>query len=74
MSRGCIKKLLVETVTYIFTDIPFLDTHNPCFFKKNDLKLLKEKALEMIPKYWRTEAHNWPSGSEKIKNIVSHFN
>ena len=54
MSRGCIKKLLVETVAYVFTDIPFLDSHSPYFFK-NGLKLLKDKALEIIPKYGRTE-------------------
>ena len=52
MSRGCIKKLLVETVTYAFTNIPFLDSHNPC------LKLLKDKALEIIPKYGITEAQS----------------
>ena len=58
MSRG-IKKLLVETVAYVFTDIPFLDSHSPYFFK-NDLKLLKENPMEIIPKYGRTEAQSWP--------------
>ena len=29
-------------------------------FLKNDLKLLKDKALEIIPKYGRTEAQSWP--------------
>ena len=54
VSRG-IKKLLVETVTYVFTDILLLECHSPYFFK-NGLKLLKDKALEIIPKYGRTEA------------------
>ena len=50
MSRGCIKKLLVKTVTYVFTDMPFLDSHSSYFpEKKNGLKLLKVKTLEMIP-------------------------
>ena len=35
------------------------------FFIKNDFNLLKEKALEMIPKYRRAEAQSWPQGSEK---------
>ena len=30
-------------VSYVFTDILFLDSHSPHFFIKNDLKLLKEK-------------------------------
>ena len=34
VSRDCIKKLLVETVGYIFTDIPFLDSQSPYFCKK----------------------------------------
>ena len=52
---------LVETVAYVFTDIPFLDSHSPAlFFIKNDFNLLKEKALEMIPKYRRAEAQSWP--------------
>ena len=29
-------------------------------FLKNGLKLLKDKALEIIPKYGRTEAQSWP--------------
>ena len=33
VSRG-IKKLLVETVAYVFTDILFLESHSPNFFKK----------------------------------------
>ena len=52
---------LVETVAYVFTDIPFLDSHRPDFFLiKNDFNLVKEKALEMIPKYRRAEAQSWP--------------
>ena len=50
MSWICIKKLLVETVTYVFTDIPFLDSHSPYYIIKNGLKMLMEKALEKIPK------------------------
>ena len=44
MSRGCIKKLLVETVAYV------LDSHNPYYIIKYDLKLFNEKALKKIPK------------------------
>ena len=33
VSRG-ITKLLVETVAYVFTDILFLESHSPYFFKK----------------------------------------
>ena len=52
---------LVETLAYVFTDILFLDSHRPDFFLiKNDFNLLKEKALEMIPKYRRAEAQSWP--------------
>ena len=32
--RGCIKKLQVETVAYVFNEIPFLDSHSPYIFKK----------------------------------------
>ena len=49
----------METLYYVFTDIPFLDSHSPYFFK-NDLKLLKENPMEIIPKYGRTEAQSWP--------------
>ena len=66
MSRGCIKSLLVETVAYVFTDIPILDSHS---FLKNGLKLLKDKTLEIIPKYGRTEAQSWPWGSRKNNNV-----
>ena len=34
MSRGCIKKLLLEAVAYDFTDIPFLNSQSPYFLKK----------------------------------------
>ena len=34
MSTGCIKKLLVETVAYVFNDIPFLNSQSPYFLKK----------------------------------------
>ena len=59
MSRG-IKKLQVETVAYVFTDIPFLDSHTVFNFLKNGFMLLKDKALEIIPKFRRTEAQSWP--------------
>ena len=61
MSRGRIKKFPVKTVAYVFTDIPLLfGQPQPLLFLKNGLQLLKEKALEMIPKYGRTEAQSWP--------------
>ena len=56
VSRG-IKKLLMEIVAYVFTDIPFLDSHR---LLKNGLKLLKDKALEIISRYGRTKAQSWP--------------
>ena len=43
-----------DSVTYVFTDIPLLDS-TVLTFLKNGLKLLKDKALEIIPKYRRTE-------------------
>ena len=61
VSRGSIKKFLVETVAYVFTDIPLLfGQPQPLLFLKIGLQFLKEKALEMIPKYGRTEAQSWP--------------
>ena len=66
MSRG-IKRFLVETVAYIFTDILFLESHSPYFFKKW-LKLLKDKAVEIIPKNGRTEK-KVGLGSGKNNNI-----
>ena len=53
MSRGCIKKLITETMAYVFTDVPFLDGQSPYFFKTNGIKLLKENALKIIPEYGR---------------------
>ena len=55
----------METVAYVFTDISlvFFGQPQPLLFIKNDLQLLKEKALEMIPKYGRTE---YQSVSEKM--------
>ena len=59
MSRVSIKKFLVERVAYVFTDIPLLfGKPQPLLFLKNGLQLLKEKVLEMIPKYGRTEAQS----------------
>ena len=61
MSRGSIKKFLVETVAYVLTDIPLLfEQPQPLLFLKNGLQLLKEKAFEMILKYGKTEAQSWP--------------
>ena len=51
---------LLETVAYVFTDIPFLDSHNLYFFIKNDLKFLKERPLVVITKYGRAKAQSWP--------------
>ena len=63
MSRGSIKKFLVETVAYVFTDIPLLfGQPQSLLFLKNGLQLLKEKAREMIPKYGRTEVQSWLYG------------
>ena len=31
LSRGFIKNSLIETVAYVFTDIPFLDSHSLLF-------------------------------------------
>ena len=45
----------MKTVAYVFTDIPFSESHSPYFFIKNGLKLLNERALEMIPKCGRVE-------------------
>ena len=61
VSRGSIIKFLVETVAYVFTDISLLfGQSQPLLFLKNGLQLLKEKPLEMIPKYGRTEVQSWP--------------
>ena len=70
MSRGSVKKFPVKTVAFVFADIPLLFRQpHPLLFLKNDLRLLKKKALEMIPKYGRTEAQSWPWGSGKNNNI-----
>ena len=72
MSRG-IKKLLVETVAYVFIDILFLESHSPYFFK-NWLKVAQDKALEIIPKYGRTEAKvGLRTANRIIFEIASHF-
>ena len=39
----------METAAYIFTNISFLDSPSYQFFIKNVFKLLKKKALEMMP-------------------------
>ena len=38
-------------------------------FLKNGLKSLKDKALEVIPKYGRNETQKWAYGSGKNNNI-----
>ena len=35
------------------------DSRSPFFLKKNDLKMLQEKTLEMIPKCERAEPQSW---------------
>ena len=40
-------------MAYVFTDVPFLDSQSPYFFKTNGIKLLKESALKIIPEYGR---------------------
>ena len=57
VSRGCIKKLLVEAVALL---IFHFWTATVLILKKNSLELFKERALKMIPKYGRTEAQSWP--------------
>ena len=47
----------------VIIDIPFFNSHSQSNF------LLKEKGLDMIPKYGRTEAQSWPYGSEKNTNV-----
>ena len=76
MSRVCIRKLLVKTVIYFFTDMPFLESHSPSFSKKNGLKLLKEKALDMLPKDGRVKLKVGLRILERIMafKIASHFN
>ena len=59
MSRGCIKKLIVETIAYVFTDISFLDSYSPYFLKKL-LKVAQELRLKIIPNYGRIETQSWP--------------
>ena len=50
MSRGSIKRFLMETVVYVITDIPLLfGQPQPFPFLKNGLQMFKEKALEVIP-------------------------
>ena len=50
VSRGSIKRLLMETAVYVITDIALLfGQSQPFLFLKNGLQMFKEKALEMIP-------------------------
>ena len=52
MSRGTVKKFLVVTVAYVFTDVLLLSGQpQSLLLKKNGLQLLKEKAFEIILKY-----------------------
>ena len=57
MSRGCIKKLLVVQSLMSLLIFRFR-TDTGLTFLKNGLKLLKDKELEIIPKYGRTEAQS----------------
>ena len=43
-------------------------------FLRNGLKLLKDKALEIIPKYGRTEAKVGFRVAERIIIFETHFN
>ena len=54
------QKVIRGTVTHVFTHTPSLGKRSPYFFIKNGLKLFKEKALEMLPKYGKIEAQSWP--------------
>ena len=38
----------------------FSSSHSPYFFVTNGLKLLKERALEILLKYGSNEAQSWP--------------
>ena len=61
VSRGSIKRFLVVTVAYVFTDIRLLfEQPQLLLFLKNGLQLLKEKAFQIIPKYGKTKAQSWP--------------
>ena len=61
MSRGSIKEFLLETVAYAFTHIPLLfGQPQLLLFLRKWLTVAQGKALEMIPKYGRTEAQSWP--------------
>ena len=43
-------------MAYVLNDTQLLDSHRLYFFVTNSLKLLKEKAFELLPKYGRAEA------------------
>ena len=61
---------LVVMVAYVFTNILlFFEQPQPLIFLKNNLHLLKEKAVKMIHKYGRSEAQSWPLGNVKNDNI-----
>ena len=59
---------LVETVTYIFTDIPFLDNHSLYFFIKNGFKLLREKRWKL---YLNMEELKQKVGLRTAKRIIT---
>ena len=64
VSKGCIKKLLVETVAdrrQLSLMIFHFCTATVLTFLKNALKLLEDKEVG-IPNYGRTEAQIWPLG------------
>ena len=80
MRRGSIKKFLVVTVAYVFTNIPLLfEQPQPLLFLKNGLQLLKKKALEMIPKSVNMEELKHKASLRVAERIIifeiaSHFN
>ena len=50
VSRGSIKRFLMETVVYVITDIPLLfGQPQPFNLLKNGLQMFKEKALQVKP-------------------------
>ena len=68
------QKLLVETVAFALLMFHFWAA-TVLTFSKNNLELLKEKALKMIPKHERTKAQISLGVAERIIfEIVSHFN
>ena len=61
---------LVETVADSLLIFRFWTSTVLIFLVKMAFKLLKEKVLEMIPKYWKAQAQIWPEGNETNQNVV----